>query len=550
MKPTTRVPVALFVYNRDKILRRTIDCLKDSGVELLYVFSDGPKANDAGDVVKVQRVREMIEEIDWAKVSLVEQKENIGLDRSIRKGVDHIFKSYDKVVVVEDDVQVAPGFYSYMVKCLSHFGGNASIAGVTGLRYPFPQEAFKGYPHDVFFAPRFSSWGWGTWKAVWKKIDFDTDNLKRRLKSVEPDVTSAGLDMKGMVEELKSGKLHGGWDVYCALNVLLNKQYFVWPKKNMVENGGFTDGTHAGSEPPPWSLSWEADRKFANSLKLPENVATNDKVLGGFRSFFEKIAQAPPPPSTPSATLQKGKDSLRKIGTLRRAVRILRRAKRKLSSKEQPVSNPDPKEYSTLISPMEVPVQREAYYLALNGYVSEGDKVLDVGMGLGYGLTIMSIKAKEVAGVDVDEKSVRYCEDFLLGRNPRLKKLFHYDGYHLPFKDNEFDVIVSIDVLEHVERYDEFLRELARVAKKAIVINTPNRRTANTNADGTPKNYWHLREWSPDELKTILKKNNFSFKFYYINGPPDGPYRVSLTDGPDTQSLTPVILLGQKEEAK
>lgn len=208
-----------------------------------------------------------------------------------------------------------------------------------------------------------------------------------------------------------------------------------------------------------------------------------------------------------------------------------------------PPTKPKPEEYSTLISPMEIPVQREAYYLALNKYVSEGDKVLDVGMGLGYGLTIMALKAGEVAGVDVDKKSVDYCKDFLLGRNPKLKTLLHYDGYHLPFEDNEFDVIVSIDVLEHVERYDEFLKELVRVAKKHVVINTPSRRPENTNEDGTPKNYWHLREWSANELKAILKNNGFKFDFYYINGPADGPYRVSSKSGVDTQSLTPVILV-------
>ena len=56
MKPATSIPVALFVYNRDEILRRTLDCLKNNGVELLYVFSDGPKDNDE-DARKVQRVR-------------------------------------------------------------------------------------------------------------------------------------------------------------------------------------------------------------------------------------------------------------------------------------------------------------------------------------------------------------------------------------------------------------------------------------------------------------------------------------------------------------
>jgi len=547
MKRSTNIPVALFVYNRDKVLFHTLKCLENSGVKFLYIFSDGPKSNDINDAEKVQRVREIVENIQWAEVDVVKQEENIGLDESIRKGVNHIFESFDKVIVVEDDVRVAPSFYSYMTKCLNQFEGNAAIAGVTGLRYPFPDKYFNDYPYDTFFAPRFSSWGWGTWRDVWDKIDFDTESLKKKLKSAEPDIRSAGADMEGMVKELKSGSLHGGWDIYCALNILLNGQYFVWPRKNMIENGGFTDGTHAGTEPPAWSLQWEADRKFAKDLKAPKDLVLDNRVSRGFRSFFDQITQPQVSVPVPKIILSKGRNSLKKVKVLRQAVGVARRAQHKLNRVEQPVLKPDPKDYSTLISPMEIPVQREAYYLALNEYVSEGDKVLDVGMGLGYGLTIMSIKAGEVGGVDVDEKSVDYCQDFLFGRNPKLKKLLHYDGYHLPFKDNEYDVIVSIDVLEHVERYDEFLKELARVAKKAIIINTPNRRPENTNPDGTPKNYWHLREWSADELKTIFKKNGFNFDFYYINGPADGPYKVSLSGNSNTQSLTPVIKLDPKK---
>jgi ubiquinone/menaquinone biosynthesis C-methylase UbiE len=541
MKPDANVPVALFVYNRDGVLERTLNCLKASGVELLYVFSDGPKTNNAEDVTKVQRVREMIKEIGWAKVNFVEQKENIGLDKSIRQGVDHVFKKHDKIIVVEDDVQIAPGFYNYMSECLNHFEGNASIAGVTGLRYPFPQKAFGDYPYDVFFAPRFSSWGWGTWRDIWKKNDFNTSNLKRRLQSVEPDVTSAGADMKGMVEELKSGSLHGGWDIYCALNVLLNNQYFVWPRKNMVENGGFTDGTHAGSEPPSWSLTWEANGRFDKDLRLPEGLVIDDKILTGFRGFFEQIVRTPVALPNSKKILQKGKNTLRKIKILRKTVNALRQTQGKLNSEGQQVPKPNPKEYSTLTSPIEVPVQRDSYFVALNKYVEEGDKVLDVGCGLGYGLTILSIKASSVDGIDVDPKSAEYCRTWLVGRNPRLKQVSHYDGYNLPYEDNSFDVVTSIDVLEHVEDYDRFIEELLRVAKRIVMFGTPNRRPENTNPDGSPKNYWHLREWTKTELDKILAKHTKKVVWKFVGGPADGPYKVTDQVLPDTQALLPAL---------
>lgn len=202
---------------------------------------------------------------------------------------------------------------------------------------------------------------------------------------------------------------------------------------------------------------------------------------------------------------------------------------------------PNPSEYSTTDEPMEVPCQKEAYFFALNNYINDGDRVLDVGCGIGYGMNLLSIKAKEVYGVDVDKKAVAYCSDQLLGKNPKIKELKDYDGYHLPYEDKFFDVVTCVDVLEHVEDYDAFLDELVRVAKKTVVLDTPNRRPEYTNPDGTPKNYWHLREWKAEELREILKGHKVKTEWRYINGPWDGPFTISDKEQEDTLALLPVL---------
>ncbi|MBK8020932.1 MAG: class I SAM-dependent methyltransferase [Chloroflexi bacterium] len=172
-------------------------------------------------------------------------------------------------------------------------------------------------------------------------------------------------------------------------------------------------------------------------------------------------------------------------------------------------TRPDPKEYSTMVGKGSfVPCQVEAYFLALNQYVDEGARVLDVGFGLGYGMNILAIKAGEIYGVDIDQQVLDYCEATLLGRNPRVKRLALFDGYKLDFADEEFDVLTCVDVLEHVEDYHRFLDELLRVSRKGVFISTPNRRPEYTNPDGTPKNYWHLREWTYHELDEILRKHS------------------------------------------
>jgi 2-polyprenyl-3-methyl-5-hydroxy-6-metoxy-1,4-benzoquinol methylase len=203
---------------------------------------------------------------------------------------------------------------------------------------------------------------------------------------------------------------------------------------------------------------------------------------------------------------------------------------------------PNPKEYSTIVGAGSfIPCQMEAYFLCLNKYVREGDKILDVGFGLGYGLNTLSIKAKEVSGVDIDEKVLKYCQEVSLGKNPKLKELKTFDGYTLNFPDNSFDVVSCVDTLEHVEDYNRFLKELLRVSRRGVFISTPNRRPEYTNPDGTPKNHWHLREWSQAELDQILKARG-KIDWNFLNGPFSGPFTVSTAIQENSLTLSPFIL--------
>lgn len=206
-------------------------------------------------------------------------------------------------------------------------------------------------------------------------------------------------------------------------------------------------------------------------------------------------------------------------------------------------AKPDPADYTTTLAPEEIPCQKESYYLALNEYIKEGDSVLDVGMGVGYGMNLLSILAKEVRAVDVDKKAVAYCKKNVLGKNPKVKELLVYDGYKLPFKDNFFDVVTCVDVVEHVEDYDKFIDELLRVAKRAVVFATPNRRPEYTNEDGTPKNHWHLREWSYEELKEILDAHKAAkTEWHFLDGPWEGPFQRKKKVSEDTLVLIPALV--------
>jgi len=283
----TNVPVALFVHRRDEQLPRTLACLRACGVEQLYVFSDGP--GDPADADGVARVRELLDDLDWIEPVVVAHAENLGLSGSVRAGLDSLFEVHDQVIVIEDDVCVAPEFYEYARLALRHYEDVPLVAGITGLRYPFDREALQGYPYDVFLSPRFSSWGWATWKDRWREFCFDRSLLCQQIgasAAFRPE--RAGADMPEMVNDaVVTGSLTGSWDVVCAANMLLRGQYFITPMWNMVENTGLRDGTHF-TQAPPWRLHWEPDRRpHLDQIRFAP-LAADERVLEKYRQFFAR----------------------------------------------------------------------------------------------------------------------------------------------------------------------------------------------------------------------------------------------------------------------
>lgn len=136
----------------------------------------------------------------------------------------------------------------------------------------------------------------------------------------------------------------------------------------------------------------------------------------------------------------------------------------------------------------------KAYVIAGN-YVS-GD-VLEVGCGEGRGVSILMDHAQSFTAVDklehvMQDLRTKYPGGRFLSMNiPPLGEL----------KDNAFDSIVSFQVIEHIEDDEFFLREIHRVLKPGgiALITTPNRSMS------LSRNPWHIREYLPQQLKSLAE---------------------------------------------
>lgn len=280
------VPVALFAYRRHRQLAGTLEALSACPISRLYVFSDAARGGeDAADVLQVRR---LLESVDWIEPVIVARDQNAGLSTSIREGLDSVFEDHETAIVIEDDVRVAPEFYDYARRALERYRAEPSVAGITGLRYPFDRAPLEDYPYDVFLSPRFSSWGWATWRERWREFDFDVGSLRRRIRAAgdfRPEL--AGADLPAMIHEtIVTESLTGSWDVLCATNMLLTGRGFVTPAWNMVENTGLSEGTHA-AETPAWQLRWEHEHCPAPGAIRFAPPQPDPRVLDAYLRFFE-----------------------------------------------------------------------------------------------------------------------------------------------------------------------------------------------------------------------------------------------------------------------
>lgn len=154
----------------------------------------------------------------------------------------------------------------------------------------------------------------------------------------------------------------------------------------------------------------------------------------------------------------------------------------------------------------------ERYRFASN-YVNN-KRVLDIACGTGYGsvLLLKEGKAKEVFGVDIDEKTILENRQFYRD----LNNLFFVQGtaYALEFKDNYFDVVVSMETLEHLTDPLVFLKEIKRVTKPngIIIISTPLNDTENR---FTPSNPYHIREYNKEEFIELLNNYFKEYEFFF-----------------------------------
>jgi ubiquinone/menaquinone biosynthesis C-methylase UbiE len=130
--------------------------------------------------------------------------------------------------------------------------------------------------------------------------------------------------------------------------------------------------------------------------------------------------------------------------------------------------------------------------------------ILDVGCGTGKGQDAFG-RFGTVYGVDFSQDALQFCHQRGLDRIARA------DAEALPLQSEKFDVVVTLDTIEHVPDDYKAIAEISRVLKPGgiLLINVPAYQWLWGPHDVA---LMHHRRYSRTQLRKLLESNDFQIE--------------------------------------
>jgi ubiquinone/menaquinone biosynthesis C-methylase UbiE len=126
-------------------------------------------------------------------------------------------------------------------------------------------------------------------------------------------------------------------------------------------------------------------------------------------------------------------------------------------------------------------------------------KVLDIGCGY---------TANQYANTIADIQDLsNYYKD---------KNFIKINDKKLPFKDNEFDFVITSHVIEHVDDFQFFIREIERISKQGY-IELPTRLGDNIVFENLKEHIWWFKYNDDSDLLLVSKKNQILEPFVSVS---------------------------------
>jgi hypothetical protein len=242
----SHAPIALFVFKRPAHTLRTLQSLannKEFEDSPLYVFADAARSDT--EAREVNAVRKIVEEWPHPAKTLYCSDRNLGLSKSLSRGITLLCEKYGQTIVVEDDIQVSDQFLRYLNEGLQRYADIDRVKQISAHNFMNSDQAIN----SSYFLHLTTSWGWATWRRAWEDHRPSVSCARALLSNMG---SRFAFDLGGvypfsrMLKDQIDGK-NDSWAIWWYLYVYCSNGLSLFPSSSLVCNTGFDGtGTHGG----------------------------------------------------------------------------------------------------------------------------------------------------------------------------------------------------------------------------------------------------------------------------------------------------------------
>lgn len=274
------VPVALFNFNRPQMTRQVFEVVRQIKPRKLLLVADGPRESRPDDVRLCAEVRAVLNEIDWdCEVSRNFSDINLGSFKRNSSGLNWVFDTVEEAIILEDDCIPALSFFPYCEELLERYRDDSRVGVISGNNFVPPRG--KQSDASYFFSTYALTWGWASWRRVWKQVDlsmswWESDTGEKLLSTVYPQPREWQYWYR-IYEDIHNGYKKNAWDYQIILSSILHSQLCAVPSVNLISNVGHgKDATNCFDESSPLANLPCGDLAFP--LKHPVAVSRSKKM--------------------------------------------------------------------------------------------------------------------------------------------------------------------------------------------------------------------------------------------------------------------------------
>ena len=269
------IPIVVVAFNRPRSLARLLGslskaCYPSDNVPLIISIDRG---ENNGDVLQVAN------NFEWThgEKKVVYQEKNLKLRRHVLKCGD-ISQEYGGVIVLEDDLYVAPDFYNYAVQAMSFSKKDSRIGGISLYNHLYNVTVFEPFEaiddgYDNWYFQFASSWGQAWTAEQWLAF--------RKWYEENEGKDLSGDDIPATVTNWSASS----WLKYFIKFLVVTDKYFIYPRKSYTTNFG-DSGTHVDSNNTNFQVP------LCGEIRDAFHFSKLDEASGVYDSFFENVTLA------------------------------------------------------------------------------------------------------------------------------------------------------------------------------------------------------------------------------------------------------------------